>query len=103
MPILDAEGYVKLEPTNDKQRERQKQPRTLANKVRAASVVTAIGAANAGYSTLMTLMWPVEKFTLSDATVEAFNILGDALVAALEDMPRHRSDQILKAQADRLI
>ncbi|WP_432473313.1 hypothetical protein [Amphritea sp. HPY] len=103
MPELDSEGYVKFEPTNDKQRERQKQPKTLINKVRAASVVTTIGAANTGYSTLMTLMWPVEKFTLSDATTEAFNIFGDALAAALEDMPRHRSDQILKAQVDRLI
>lgn len=63
----------------------------------------AIGADKTGYSTLMTLMWPVEEFTLSDATVEAFNIIGDALAAALEDMPHHRSDQILKAQADRLI
>lgn len=100
---VKGRGCIKFQPTNNKQKERQKQPRTLQDKVRAAATVATYGVEKSGYPTLLTLMWPLEEFALYEASSEAASLLGDVLTALLRDMPRHQSELILKAQADRLI
>jgi len=89
-------------PQNEAQLVHQAKPKSLESKIYAANCVAVLGVSAVGHTTLRSLMWPLETFTYAAAASEAFSLLGDVHTELLKGMPRQQSDQILKAQAERL-
>lgn len=99
---MHKKELVEFTPNNQKQAARQKRPRTLSEKVAAAVWVISYGVERTGTLDLMTLMWPVERFRLSDAKREAEVILSTSLGLLLQKLPAQDLDLILQAQVERM-